>query len=117
MQVFHQADRGELTDFVLVVEGSIPNEKLSGEGYFAAVGTDPQTGQPIRTADWIRRLAPKALAVVGARTCATYGGIHAMKGNPTGCMGLQDFLGEDHHGRPKFGPTVHENCDRARGPL
>ncbi len=26
MQAFHQADRGELTDFVLVVEGSIPNE-------------------------------------------------------------------------------------------
>ena len=96
--------------------------------------------------------------MVGAGTCATYGGIHAMKGNPTGCMGLQDFLGEDwkskaglpivnvpgcpvqpdnfmetllyllrqlaglapmipvdHHGRPKwlFGPTVHENCDRA----
>ncbi len=44
---------------------------------------------------WIDRLAPKALAVVGAGTCATYGGIHAMEGNPTGCMGLADYLGWD----------------------
>ena len=28
-------------------------------------------------------------------TCATYGGIHAMAGNPTGCMGLADYLGWD----------------------
>ena len=33
--------------------------------------------------------------MVGAGTCATYGGIHAMQGNPTGCMGLQDYLGRD----------------------
>jgi hypothetical protein len=45
--------------------------------------------------EWIDRLAPKALALVGAGTCATYGGIHAMQGNPTGCMGLQDYLGHD----------------------
>ena len=31
--------------------------------------------------------------MVGAGTCATYGGIHAMQGNPTGCMGLNDYLG------------------------
>jgi hydrogenase small subunit len=95
MEPFHQAVKGELPNFVLVVEGSIPNENLSGEGYWAAVGTDPKTGQPIKTTDWISRLAPKALAVIGAGTCATFGGIHAMKGNPTGCMGLNDFLGHD----------------------
>src|SRR5262249_12539664 len=49
--------------------------------------------QPILTCDWIRRLAPRARAVVAAGTCAAYGGIHAMSGNPTGCMGLPDFLG------------------------
>jgi hydrogenase small subunit len=95
MQYFHQAANGELRDFVLVMEGSIPNEHLSGEGYWAAYGTDPATLAPIRTTEWLDRLAPKALAVVGAGTCATYGGIHAMKGNPTGCMGLQDYLGKD----------------------
>jgi hydrogenase small subunit len=45
--------------------------------------------------EWIDRLAPKALALVGAGTCEIYGGIHAMQGNPTGCMGLQDYLGHD----------------------
>ena len=79
--------------FVLVVEGSIPNEKIKSEGYWAALGTDKKTGQPITTCEWIDRLAPKALAVVAAGTCATYGGIHAMAGNPTGCMGLADYLG------------------------
>ena len=33
--------------------------------------------------------------VVAIGTCATYGGIHAMAGNPTGCMGLADYLGWD----------------------
>ncbi|MBM3654626.1 MAG: hypothetical protein FJX06_17710, partial [Alphaproteobacteria bacterium] len=40
MQAFHKGARGELEHFVLVVEGSIPNEKLSGDGYWAAVGTE-----------------------------------------------------------------------------
>ena len=57
------------------------------------MGTDSKTGQPITTCEWIDRLAPKALAVMAAGTCATYGGIHAMAGNPTGCMGLADYLG------------------------
>src|SRR5262245_18258789 len=35
----------------------------------------------------------QALAVLAAGTCATYGGIHAMAGNPTGAMGVPDYLG------------------------
>jgi hydrogenase small subunit len=81
--------------FLLVVEGSIPNERIKSEGYWAAFGQDPSTGQPIPTCTWIDRLAPGAWAVVAAGTCATYGGIHAMQGNPTGCMGLVDYLGAD----------------------
>ncbi len=30
---------------------------------------------------------------VAAGACAAFGGIHAMEGNPTGCMGLPDYLG------------------------
>jgi hydrogenase small subunit len=81
--------------FVLVVEGSIPNEEIKREGYWAAMGNDPNTGEPIKLTTWIDRLAPRALAVVAAGTCAAYGGIHAMQGNPTGCMGLADYLGWD----------------------
>ena len=33
--------------------------------------------------------------MIAVGTCATYGGIHAMAGNPTGCMGLADYLGWD----------------------
>ena len=88
-----RAERGEIDPFVLCVEGSVPNEDLSGEGYWAAIGDDPETGQPITTNEWIDRLAPKAAAVVAIGTCATYGGIPAMKNNPTGAMGVADYLG------------------------
>ncbi len=95
MKAFYQAEKGELDPFVLVMEGSIPNERIKKEGFWAAFGTDAETGHPIPTCDWIDRLAPKAWGVVAAGTCATYGGIHAMAGNPTGCMGLADYLGKD----------------------
>jgi len=94
MDFWYQADEDRLgAPFILVIEGSIPNEEIKEEGYWAALGTDRRTGQPITTNEWINRLAPKAWAVVAAGTCATYGGIHAMAGNPTGAMGLADFLG------------------------
>jgi hydrogenase small subunit len=94
MKYWYLADEDRLgAPFVLVVEGSIPNEEIKTEGYWAALGTDKRTGQPITTCEWIDRLAPKALAVVACGTCATYGGIHAMAGNPTGAMGLADYLG------------------------
>ncbi|MCE0522598.1 MAG: hydrogenase expression protein HypE [Methylacidiphilales bacterium] len=93
MHYWFEAAAGRLEPFVLVLEGSVPNEKIKSEGYWAAMGTDPDTGQPITTNEWIDRLAPKALAVLACGTCATYGGIHAMEGNPTGAMGLADYLG------------------------
>ena len=90
---FHLAAEGKLEPFILVVEGSIPDENNKSEGYWASLGTDPSTGQPITTCEWIDRLSPHAWAVIAVGTCATYGGIHAMQGNPTGCMGLADYLG------------------------
>lgn len=93
LRYWYEAEEGKLDPFLLVVEGSIPNEKINREGYWAALGMDRVTGQPITTCEWIDRLAPKALGVIAIGTCATYGGIHAMQGNPTGCMGLPDYLG------------------------
>ena len=90
---FHLAAEGGVDPFILVIEGSIPNENNKKEGYWASFGTDTATGQPITTCEWIDRLAPQAWAVIAVGTCATYGGIHAMEGNPTGCMGLADYLG------------------------
>ncbi len=93
MTAWFDAAEGKLDPFILVVEGSIPNEQLSGEGYWAGLGSDPETGQPIPTTEWISLLAARAAAVVAVGTCATYGGVPAMKGNPTGAMGLPDYLG------------------------
>ncbi len=47
----------------------------------------PKTSSRSLSNRWIDELAPRAVAVVAVGTCATYGGIHAMAGNPTGCDG------------------------------
>src|SRR5580658_1894430 len=93
MRPFHLAAEGKSNPFILVLEGSVPDENNKSEGYWASFGTDQATGQPITTCEWIDKLAPKAWGVVAVGTCATYGGIHAMAGNPTGAMGLADYLG------------------------
>ena len=71
LEWFFKADRGELEPFVLVVEGSIPNEAIKSEGYWCGFGNNPDTGQPMTTSEWLDRLAPKALAVLAVGTCAT----------------------------------------------
>jgi hydrogenase small subunit len=93
MRPFHLAAEGNFGPFILILEGSVPDESNKAEGYWAGFGVDRQTGQPILTTTWIDRLAPRAWAVVATGTCAAYGGIHAVEGNPTGCMGLPDYLG------------------------
>src|SRR5436190_22141745 len=95
IQAWFDAEEGKLDPFVLVIEGSLGNEKINGEGHFAGRGVNPSNGQPITTNEWVDRLAPKAAAVVALGTCATYGGIPAMKNNPTGAMGVCDYLGWD----------------------
>jgi hydrogenase small subunit len=92
---FHRASRGELDRFILVIEGSIPDETLSGKGYFTGFGCHRDTGQPITVNEWLDWLVPKATIVLAVGTCATYGGIHGMAGNPTGAMGVPDYLGWD----------------------
>ena len=93
MRPWFEAAAGKLEPFILVLEGSVPNEEISGEGYWATMGVDPATGDPISTCTWIDRLAPRAAAVLALGTCATFGGIPAMRNNPTGAMGLRDYLG------------------------
>jgi hydrogenase small subunit len=93
MQDFYDAEDGRLEPYLLVLEGALGNERINGDGHWSGLGVDPQTGQPITTNEWIDRLAPRAAAVVAVGTCATYGGVPAMKNNPTGAMGLPDYLG------------------------
>ena len=85
-----RARDGELDPFVLVVEGSLFDERCAGDGYFSALGT--RDGEPVTVTQWVADLAPRAAAVVAIGTCATWGGIPAAAGNVTGAMGLSDFL-------------------------
>ncbi len=59
MKPYWQAANDELdAPFALVIEGSIPNENINGEGYWTSFGNDPATGEPL-TLNWlIDRLAP-----------------------------------------------------------
>lgn len=88
--------------YVVVYEGSIADERLAAQtgGYWSAVGEepDPATGElvSVPSAEWLRRLAPGAAAVIAIGTCATWGGIPAAYGNPTGAMSVMDFLGAEY---------------------
>lgn len=88
-----RAVRGELTPFVLVLEGSVLDESLAGAGSFSRLGT--ADGVPLTTTWWIDWLAPRAEAVVAIGSCATWGGVPAAAGSPTGARGLEAYLGRD----------------------
>src|SRR5690349_23576519 len=48
MGPFRAAAEGTLDKpFVLVIEGSIPNEKINGDGYWSSFGNDLATGEPL----------------------------------------------------------------------
>jgi hydrogenase small subunit len=86
--------------YVVIYEGSIAKEELAEGtgGYWAAMGVETEDGRPkpVPTATWLKRLAPGAAAVIAIGTCATWGGIPAAFGNPTGAMSVMDFLGKDY---------------------
>src|SRR5437762_12919542 len=106
-----RAANGELdAPYVIIYEGSIPDENLTIDGEpWAAEGALPlwspeELRRRIPTAEWVRRLAPGAVAVIAIGTCATWGGIPAAWGNPTGAMSVMDFLGKDY--RSSYGLPV-----------
>ena len=103
MQSLLKAEQGLLDGpYVIAYEGSIPDENLSAEGEpFAGEGSLPlwaasDKRRRISTAEWVKRLAPGAAAIVAVGTCATWGGIPAAYGNITGSMSVMDWLGADY---------------------
>lgn len=48
---FYLGAAGQLDPFILIIEGSIPNEANKTEGYWASFGTNQDTGQPITTCE------------------------------------------------------------------
>jgi hydrogenase small subunit len=69
---------------------AIPGEREQERRLLGIFWNRLLTGQPITPCDWIDRLAANAWAMIATGTCATYGGIHAVEGHPTGCRGLPD---------------------------
>ncbi len=99
-----QAEAGALdAPYIIVYEGSITDENLTvGAEPFAVIGSSlpaftPAQGRQRRsTPEWVRRLARGAAVTIAIGTCATWGGIPAAVGNPTGAMSMMDFLGKDY---------------------
>ena len=106
MAPYRAAADGSLgAPYLVVLEGSIPDDQALANGYLAAMGTVgdlPRGGQgrgadqPARVTDWMIALAPGAAACLAIGTCATWGGIPAAAGNVTGSMSLMDFVGASY---------------------
>ena len=91
------AERGELdAPYFLTWEGSVMDESLAGTGHWSGLGRDPETGEQLTSCDWLDRLAPGAAAVIAIGTCATWGGVPAAQGNPTGATGVGAHLGAEY---------------------
>src|SRR6516225_4537601 len=107
---YELAEGGELgAPYVVIYEGSIADERIAARtgGYWVALGVEKRpdgTHRPIPTSEWLTRLAPGAAAVIAVGTCATWGGIPAAAGNPTGAMSVMDFLGAEY--RSAYGLPV-----------
>lgn len=76
-------------EFLLVVEGSVPTRMPSA----CVMGEKP-------IAEIISQAASRAKAVVAAGTCAVHGGIPAAENNPTGAVGVPQFLTDRNVNRP-----------------
>ncbi len=105
------AVKGELNaPYVIVYEGSFSDETVphAAGGYWAGQGEEPWGSdgeeRTVTTDEWVARMAPGAAACIAIGTCATWGGVPAADGNPTGAMSMMDFLGKDY--RSGFGVPV-----------
>src|SRR5262245_25774854 len=87
-----RAAEGEISPFVLVLEGAVPDESRAGGGSFSRLGTAVD-GRPITTAAWVDRPSPKAEALVAVGSCAAWGGVPAAHGGLIAARGLEDYLG------------------------
>ena len=91
---YRKAERGEMDPFILVVESSMTDEALAGEGYWMAYGKE--NGKIVTIRDWVTRLAPKAAVTIALGNCACFGGPQMDPPNPTGSKGVEQLLPLDY---------------------
>jgi hydrogenase small subunit len=93
LKYWHLAEQGKLEPFVLVVEGSIPNAKIKK---LLGGPRDRSAHRPAHHHHGMDRSPCAESSGDRLRGHLRHlRGIHAMEGNPTGCMGLADYLGWD----------------------
>jgi len=81
--------------YLLVIDGALPT---AAEGrYGRAAGRDGGESTMVARA---LELAEKASAIVALGTCAAYGGMHAARPNPAGCVGVSQALADAGLERP-----------------
>ena len=76
VQIFRKAAEGKLKPFILVVEGSIPDETNKEAGYWATFGTDPKTGTAHPHHGLDRLAGPSGLGGCGG------GNVRGLRRNP-----------------------------------
>src|SRR6201990_246040 len=57
-QAWFDAEEGKLDPFVLVIEGSLGNEQINGDGHWTGFAVNPENGQPITMNEWLHRGPP-----------------------------------------------------------
>jgi hydrogenase small subunit len=73
--------------YIYVVEGAIPTRE---RGIYGTLGE--RDDAPVAMLEWLKQLAPDAMAVLAVGTCAAYGGVAAARPNPSGAMGVGELL-------------------------
>ncbi len=81
LNILRKAAAGKLDPFVLVLEGSVPPDTKAGgpphSDLLCFIGEE--NGKEVTCMEWLRRLLPRAAAVVTVGNCASYGGVVANK--------------------------------------
>jgi hydrogenase small subunit len=78
----HDAVHDNEGEFVLVVEGSIPEKD---QGIYMKIAGKPAV-------QMLQEIAPKAAAIIAIGSCASWGGIPSAGENPTGATGVDSII-------------------------
>jgi len=78
--------------YIAVYEGSLP---LADNGNFLTIGPAGHKGPEI-----VKHISENAAAIIAAGTCSAYGGIPAARPNPTGAVGIAEYLQSQRINKP-----------------
>jgi hydrogenase small subunit len=95
IRVLDKYSQAKPGSFVLVVEGAVSTKD---DGVYCEVGEE--NGHGITLLEHLKRLSPRAMAVINAGTCSAFGGIPAAHPNPTGIKPVSLVLAENKINTP-----------------